>query len=784
MVRTDREPSGVNTKLEVNRRKALTNLGVYLETPGKGILADHQKPVMSDLYRFLSNGETAGNIIRPTGSGKTVIATEIIQALGLNTVVVSPTGEILDKTKATIEKFAPEISVTNFDGRLKDLRGKVINTTLQSLATIADIEPVAEAVELVVVDEVDFGTLGKSRHELWKKFPNALFIGLTATPDFSQLDELKRKGLIDLNERWTGMFTKNIHQMSREEAQEQRALAPLDIHLVTTSSVVGNVHITKGDYNETELDELLNTEARNIQILAMLAGVDRMPSTVRLSAEKRAELQRLHELIKDKRIMVFGLNIKHIEDLAKRARDLGVKAAAVHGKIPREQQGLMIQAHRDGNIPVLFGVDLIGRGMDSPATEVGIFSRPRRTDSAVIQEVGRILRPSEETGKERAIAIQLVDKYEDPATAPVLIPEVVDPEYVLLGRRGIGTGRRTTTGTSAERDATITISGMDIEAVEELMNQAMMRRKIENAGSLSEISDILDDTITAAREGSQDEPILNFYKKIANALPARISGDVQKLALEAVVNADPDETRREEYKKMGQKVFLLLNLKTVFSALQPQFSSNQANNEEVFQTALVQFLGRLDGIHSNQQVSAQVHRIIDSGEPIQYVAEQEGIPATWVRDNKAIGIVTAIDDALVSRAETSYEGLDEREINTLVAELVDATGYDGERLKEIVVYRQDRAIGEVDRIDTDVTSEAVMRDALERQVDDTLEGLSEREAGIIRLRIGLENKRLTYNEIATIYGVTLERIRQIESKLFEELRHPRRADLLRVFWEE
>jgi RNA polymerase primary sigma factor len=60
--------------------------------------------------------------------------------------------------------------------------------------------------------------------------------------------------------------------------------------------------------------------------------------------------------------------------------------------------------------------------------------------------------------------------------------------------------------------------------------------------------------------------------------------------------------------------------------------------------------------------------------------------------------------------------------------------------------------------------------------------LSEREAGIIRLRFGLSNgHQHTLDEIGQVYGVTRERIRQIEYKTMSKLRHPFRSHALRDY---
>jgi RNA polymerase primary sigma factor len=67
-------------------------------------------------------------------------------------------------------------------------------------------------------------------------------------------------------------------------------------------------------------------------------------------------------------------------------------------------------------------------------------------------------------------------------------------------------------------------------------------------------------------------------------------------------------------------------------------------------------------------------------------------------------------------------------------------------------------------------------------VQSVLATLSEREAGIIRLRFGLtDGQPRTLNQIGEVYGVTRERIRQIETKTMTKLRHPSRSQTLRDY---
>ena len=89
--------------------------------------------------------------------------------------------------------------------------------------------------------------------------------------------------------------------------------------------------------------------------------------------------------------------------------------------------------------------------------------------------------------------------------------------------------------------------------------------------------------------------------------------------------------------------------------------------------------------------------------------------------------------------------------------------------------------------DTDAIapSDAVALSLLQEQFKQVLETLSPREAGVIKMRYGLEDGQpKTLDDIGRVYGVTRERIRQIESKTMSKLRHPSRSQTLRDFLDQ
>jgi len=79
----------------------------------------------------------------------------------------------------------------------------------------------------------------------------------------------------------------------------------------------------------------------------------------------------------------------------------------------------------------------------------------------------------------------------------------------------------------------------------------------------------------------------------------------------------------------------------------------------------------------------------------------------------------------------------------------------------------------------------VLRQALRQQLEEVLSTLSEREEQVLRYRFGLEDDtEYTLEQVGKKFGVTRERIRQIEAKALRKLRHPHRAKYLRPFCED
>jgi RNA polymerase primary sigma factor len=134
-----------------------------------------------------------------------------------------------------------------------------------------------------------------------------------------------------------------------------------------------------------------------------------------------------------------------------------------------------------------------------------------------------------------------------------------------------------------------------------------------------------------------------------------------------------------------------------------------------------------------------------------------------------------------------------------VEEVADRTEMSAPRVREILRLNQDtvsleQPMGDEDGFslsdviedsEAEVPADAAARVMLNEAVKDALSQLSDREQKVVRLRFGLDDGHMrTLEEVGREFGVTRERIRQIEAKTLAKLRHPIRSQRLRDYLDE
>lgn len=772
MINIEREAYFENP-LESRRIQAIENLNRYIEESGEKTLRPDQIDVMHSLRDYFTSGGTDGYISLPTGYGKTVLFAKLIEAIGMKAIILSPTRKILKQTHGAFGRFAPEVDISNYFSGSKDLSGTVINTTYQSLPSLIDhgrINP--DEIDIVIGDEIHTA-LGEKRYEIFKKFPNALKIGLTATPYFGQLEGYRERGIVRADEPWIKLFENCIHEMTMEDAMELGILAPLDIHLVKTNVNVGKVNVNaSGKYEERDVRRFLDTHVRSNLVVGMIKGLDAMPENIGLDQEQVAQITEIHEKIKGKKTAIFGFSIKHAQELAQILREKGVSALAVYGEMSDQRQNEVFDAYESGKTQVIIGVDLIRLGWDSPSTEVGIYLAPTQSGVVAVQELGRVLRPF--PGKEKAIAIQLVDEYRQIHQSPILIPDIFDPYYVL---RGTQTGRGESadpTHSSSQEKTSITVSGYRVETLIERARSAEILRSRFKQASIQDIGKALD---TILAEVYDKEPTISSYallERMSETLPYFTPSQTQEMVLQAIASIDSNISL------MGKKAVIFLGARSILSAVERFLTNNQDENNEIIQAAIARVLTDLAKKDIKQLPSQAIYTAAEKG-AVTHVAQREGFSANWILDDKNY---TAIRNAL----EVLGEGIRSRgEIDEMVEDLSTQTGISPDLLRRYILFRNglkylakhdmDKNIEQGDYLNPlNAAYIEDLKEDLKDKVSKALDTLKPRERLVLELRFGLKDgQKRTLEQVGKEFRLTGSRIREIETKALRKLRHPSRS---------
>ena len=312
----------------------------------------------------------------PTGTGKTYLLTAVIDSFvranpKAKVWIVAHRRELVSQIDETVRKFHSYSSATS------SLLSSVKAMSIQWL--MRHYDEIEEEPGLIVIDEAHHA-LAKTYKEMWERFPKAKFLGLTATPC-----RLNGKGFTDL-------FDVLVQSWSVPEFISKGRLATYDFVSIKSDGVTQRLidslqkRGADGDYQNKEMDMLLNKK----------------PSIERLYLS-------LEEFGKDRKGIVYAINISHAQKITKLYQEHGVKAIAIDSKTPATERQQDIEAFKKGDIQVLVNVDIFSEGFDCPDVEFVQLARPTLSLAKYLQMVGRGLRVAK--GKKNCVIIDNVGLY-------------------------------------------------------------------------------------------------------------------------------------------------------------------------------------------------------------------------------------------------------------------------------------------------------------------------------------------------------------------------------------
>ena len=254
----------------------------------------------------------------PTGTGKTYLLTAVIDSFVSNNPmekvwIVVHRRELVSQIDETVRKFH-SFSASNTSSLLSSVKAMSIQWLMRHY------DEIEEEPGMIVIDEAHHA-LAKTYKEMWERFPNAMFLGLTATPC-----RLNGKGFTDL-------FDVLVQSWSVPEFISKGRLATYDFVSIKSDGVTQRLidslqkRGADGDYQNKEMDMLLNKK----------------PSIERL-------YRSLEEFGKDRKGIVYAINIRHANAIAEFYREHGIAAVAIDSKTPVSERRMLIERFKASSL--------------------------------------------------------------------------------------------------------------------------------------------------------------------------------------------------------------------------------------------------------------------------------------------------------------------------------------------------------------------------------------------------------------------------------------------------
>lgn len=379
-------------------------------------LRDYQEEAIRTILSEYKAGVTRQLVIIATGGGKTVVFASLARVLKKPTLVLAHRDELVRQAADKFSIVWPEASLGIVKAQENDHQGKdVVIASVQTLSRPSRLNQFDKnRFGLMVVDEAHHVTAGTYVSVLnalgfMENDPKKLLLGVTATGF--------RGDGVGLGK----VFQKITFQRSILSLIKAGYLVDIKGLAVKTNTDISSVEIKRGDYDEKQLGNLLNTPERN-QII----------------------VQAFKQHAPNRRAIAFTVDVQHAVDLAAVFRANGVSAEAVWGDMPYKTRVEILEAFSRGDIQVVTNCGILTEGVDIPATDCVIMARPTRSRVLFVQMLGRGTRLY--PGKQDCLVIDITDNCvrNDALTLPTLfgLDEVGDSLLQAVRKKAAGRKER------------------------------------------------------------------------------------------------------------------------------------------------------------------------------------------------------------------------------------------------------------------------------------------------------------------------------------------------------
>ncbi|ORX71620.1 P-loop containing nucleoside triphosphate hydrolase protein, partial [Linderina pennispora] len=377
------------------------------------MLREYQKECIDACLKRIDEGVKRQAVSLPVGSGKTVVFSNLIKrikpptSIATKTLVLAHREELLEQAANQIRKASPDLIVEIDQGkRVANPAADVIVASVPTLgransSRIERFDP--KRFKCIIIDEAHHAAAMTYRRII------DYFITLKGNQDlvvWGCSATLRRHDGLSLNH----VFDEIVYQKSFFEMISEQWLCPMKVVTIKTQVSLDKVRSYMGDFSVSSLSETVNELDRNKAIISAYHDI----------AQGR------------KSVLVFGVDVKHVNALKDLFVSYGVNAEAVLGTTPPAERQRILDDFRARRVPVLVNCGILTEGTDIPNIDCVFMSRPTRSLVMFQQMIGRGVRRFD--GKKDCLIVDFVDMFSN-KTSVVTVPSLLglDPHMTLDG---------------------------------------------------------------------------------------------------------------------------------------------------------------------------------------------------------------------------------------------------------------------------------------------------------------------------------------------------------------
>lgn len=332
-----------------------------------------QVEALEELHKTLEEEYNKALVVMATGLGKTYLAGFFAQNFG-RVLFIAHREEILYQARDSFQKIMPHRKFGIYNGKIKEGNADAIFASIFTLSMNTHLHQFQPTdFDLIIIDEFHHAA-ANSYQRVLDYFTPKFLLGITATPDRN--DNKDVYAICDGNVAFRLNFL---------DAIERKWLAPFKYYGVYDDTDYSQIRWLGAHYDE---EQLLQAQ---------------------LKEELASKILHAWEEKKQTRTIGFCSSIRQANYLSHYFNQNGYRTVSLHSQQIGLSRKAEIQKLSDGELDVIFTVDLFNEGVDIPAVDTLLFVRPTESLTVFTQQIGRGLRLHDQ--KESCVIIDLIGNY-------------------------------------------------------------------------------------------------------------------------------------------------------------------------------------------------------------------------------------------------------------------------------------------------------------------------------------------------------------------------------------